>query len=158
MESKPGSDAMVYFSEKLLKIKQRQLQLNVNVIDTIKSGLEDRFKREDDQSIGIAGFPTDDPEFAVSQMPAAIEAVLVDSFKPRSHMTIEDFFSVMYSQPWHSDDAVLDVRFEEKIQELKLSLDTLLTEAKHLNDIIASSQSKIAETKANVSSNVTFKP
>lgn len=148
MQSKPGSDDMVQYSEKLLKIKQKQLQLNVGVIDTIKGGLEDRFKREDEQSIGIAGFPTDSPELTIGQMPAAIKAELLDEFKSRAHITVEDFFSVVYTQPWQSEEAVMDVRFEEKIQELRLKLDTLLTEAKLIDVYVQSGREAIAETKA----------
>lgn len=148
MECRPGSDEMVYYSEKLLKLKQKQLQLNVSVIDTIKGGLEDRFKREDDQSIGVAGFPTDSPDLTIGQMPGLIKAELIDSFKSRTHITVEDFFGVVYSQPWHSEDAVLDVRFEEKIQELRLTLDSLQTEAKLLDVVITTGREKIVDTKA----------
>lgn len=148
MQCRPGSDEMVYYSEKLLKIKQKQLQLNVSVIDTIKSGLEERFNREDEQSLRVAGFPDDSPDLTIGQMPGAIKAVLIDSFYSRGHITVEDFFGVVYSQPWHSEDAVLDVRFEEKIAELSLNLDTLQTEAKLLEGIISDYKEKIAETKA----------
>ena len=147
MQSKPGSDEMVFYSEKLLKIKQNQLQLSVNVIDTIKGGLEDRFKREDEQTIGIAGFPDDDPDLPVGKLPAAIKAQLLDTFKSRSHITTEDFFSVVYSQPWLSEEAVLDVRFEEKINELRLQLNTLMTEAKLLDAFVTESRDNISDTK-----------
>lgn len=97
---------------------------------------------------GIAGFPDDSPELSIGQMPALIKADLLEKFKYRPHITVEDFFSVVYTQPWHSEDAVLDVRFEEKIQEVRLNLDTLHTEAKLLDVVITTSRERIAETKA----------
>lgn len=148
--SKPGSDAMVDFSEKLLRIKQKQLQLNVGVIDTIKVGLEDRFSREDEMTIGIAGFPEDSPDLSLREMPAAIEAKLLETFKPREHITVADFFTLVYAQPWHAEDAVMDVRFEEKISELTLNVDTLNTEAKLLDGIIRNNQEKMDGVKAQV--------
>jgi hypothetical protein len=148
--SQPGSDAMVYYTEKLLVIKQKQLQLNSGVIDTIKGGLEEKFSRDDSDIVGVAGFPDDSPELVITDMPDRMKAVLLDKFKAKDHITVEEFFSVVYAQPWHAEEAVLDVRFEEKISEYSLSVDTMNTEAKLLDGIIEDLKDKIALTKSQV--------
>lgn len=145
-----GSDDMVKYSEQLLKIKQKQLQLNVSVIDTIKVGLEERFSKEDNITVNVAGFEEDSPDLSILEMPEKIHAKLIDEFKPKAHITVEAFISVMLFQPWQSEDAVLDVRVEEKISELDLAVDTLQTEAKLLGSVITDAQDKIKSIEENI--------
>jgi hypothetical protein len=138
-----GSDDMVKYSEWLLRIKQKQLQLNVSVIDSIKGGLEERFSKEDGVTISVAGFPDDSPELSIEEMPAKIKADLVNSFKPKAHITVEDFVQVVLFQPWQAEEAVLDVRLEEKISEVDLAVDTLVTEARLLEEVVSAAESQI---------------
>ena len=138
-----GSDDMVKYSEWLLKIKQKQLQLNVSVIDSIKGGLEERFSKEDDVTISVAGFPDDSPELSIADMPSKIKASLVNSFKSKAHITVEDFIQVVLFQPWQADEAVFDVRLEEKISEIDLAVDTLVTEARLLGEVISATEGQI---------------
>lgn len=131
-----GSTESVEINEQLLKIKQKQIHLNSEVIDSVKKAMEEKYDKDDSIMLEVASFPDDSPDFDLEQMLDAIEAELIQPFKQRAHVTVQDMMDVVLVQPWNADEAVLDVRIEERIGDLSLQIDTINTESKHLGAII----------------------
>jgi hypothetical protein len=145
-----GSNKSVELNEQLLRIKQKQIHLNSEVIDSVKKAMEEKYDKDDSIMLEVAAFPEDSPDFSLEQMLDAIEAELIQPFKQRAHVTVQDMLDVVLVQPWNADEAVLDVRIEERIGDLSLQIDTINTESKHLGAIIEQANDNIRTNRQKV--------
>jgi hypothetical protein len=151
-----GSTKSVELNEQLLKIKQKQIYLNSEVIDSVKKAMEEKYDKDDSIMQEVASFPDDSPDFSLEQMLDAIEAELIQPFKQRAHVTVQDMVDVVLVQPWNADEAVLDVKIEERIGDLSLQIDTINTESKHLGAIIEQANDNIRTNRQKVRSCARF--
>ena len=112
-----GSEVALRTAEGLMSIKLKQTQLNTNVLDTLKLGLQAKLTEEDDRMMQLYSFPNDSPELTLNQYHQIEKDVcLMDPFVPPHHFKLETFLHVYYVQPWLAEEAVKDVRLEESIR------------------------------------------
>ena len=111
-----GSDEALRCSEALVTIKRKLTQLNSNVVDAIKVGLQGKFAEEDDRNNLAYVFPGDSPELKVTEF-ILITAKLLDPYTHPKNISLEDFLDVYLVQPWLAEQAVGDVRLEEEARK-----------------------------------------
>ncbi len=116
-ELEKGSDLALRTAEGLMAIKLKQTQLNSNVLDTLKLGLQAKLNEEDDRMMQLYSFPNDSPELTLDEFYKIEKDVcLIDPFVGPHHFKLETFMHVYYVQPWLAEEAVKDVRLEEAIR------------------------------------------
>ena len=138
-----GSDESVLLSDRAYHIKKKQLQLISHVIDALSLALHERFNAEDDATMFIAAFPSDDPSLGVESMLPTISAVLHEKFQPPVNFHVIQFMRVYLVQPWLSHQAVADVRIEDEVVSLEIRLESDQTEYGLLGEKIVSMEEGI---------------
>lgn len=138
--SPKGTEDSVKYSQKLYAMKAKMNQLNNSVIDTVKVGLQAKYNAEDEYHAAHVGFPNDSVERTSMKDMRAIEAQLLEPFRPQPHLKLETFMGAFLVQPWQAQKAVEDVRQEENIRTRELALDRMQTELRGV-------KAKIKDTK-----------
>ena len=119
-----GSDDAVDLGIKLVQLKKKQVQLQENVIDNIKVGLEDKYNTEEEILVSVASFPTDAVDLPTEEM-EKITATLIESHNPGKNFDTSEFLSIFLGQPWLVQEALNDVKLEEDLKSKELELDQL---------------------------------
>jgi hypothetical protein len=107
---KLSSSEAVQSSRRLLVLKQKQIALEDGVFSNIRKRLHELLQTEDKCNLETCGFPTDDPDFTVTDLPK-LKAVLIDKFSPSTHYNLEEFLRVLNAQPWLEEHAITDIRY-----------------------------------------------
>ena len=126
-----GSEEAVTTASRMMQLKRKQQQLLNSVIDSIKVGLEVKFNVEEEMMVASAAFPTDSVDLSVGDM-HAITAELISKHHQHHHFKVSEFYAIFLAQPWVVQEAVEDVKIEEEIKSMQLSLDKVLTEVNAL--------------------------
>ena len=124
LQASKGSDEAVNLGVRLLQLKKKQVQLQENVIDSIKIGLESKYNTEEEILVSIASFPNDEVDLSTEEMPK-ITAKLIENYDPSKNFQISDFLSIFLGQPWLVQEALDDVKLEEDLKSKELELDAL---------------------------------
>lgn len=146
----PGSDESVSLSDRTLILKLKQQQLQENVLDRVKLGLDAKFGEEDVRYVEVASFPTDSPDLDAEEMPSTITAKIIDKHIPKKHFEVKEFIDVLYSQPWMAKQAIEDVHMEEVIHSKALALDHLENTASSIERGISNATLEINESQKKV--------
>lgn len=119
-----GSDEAVNLGVRLVQLKKKQIQLQENVIDSIKIGLESKYNTEEETLVSIASFPNDRVDLLTEDM-ESITARLIENHCPGKNFQVSEFLSIFLGQPWLVQEALNDVRLEEDLKSKELELDNL---------------------------------
>ncbi len=138
----PGSEEALRTSEQLVELKRKQTQLNSNVIDTIKVGLQNKFNDEDETNKAAYIFPADDPDFTTDQL-VAIDCQLLDPYVHPKHIQIVDFLQIYLVQPWLAEQAVGDVRLEEQAKKIEIERGKKIEEHRGILTKISDNEAKV---------------
>ena len=143
-ELEKGSDVALRTAEGLVAMKLKQTQLNSNVLDTLKLGLQAKLNEEDDRMMQIYSYPNDSPELNVNEFHKIEKDVcLIDPFTAPNHFKLETFLHVYYVQPWLAEEAVKDVRLEEAIRRKSIEKGKLEEELRGVNTTISDNDEKV---------------
>ncbi len=144
-----GSDEALRCSEALLTIKRKLTQLNNNVIDAIKVGLQAKFNDEDDKNAATFIFPGDSPDLLVKDF-ILIECRMLDPYSHPKHVQITDFLDIYLVQPWLAEQAVGDVRLEEIARQAEIDRGKAIEEKKGIETTIADNDKKAITLRKNI--------